>query len=481
MRWIGDLLRWLRDLVRRPVREEPGQEHAHEQDHEHGHEHGPEPAHGPHQHERWPPLPEEFGETTDSPGKSGVYVYVKGELLVGDDDLAAVLALLHELYPEFHWEEERPVPLEGLGISRLPLPAGAPPVPEIVDALGYDERGSSLAVSANHVLAWNSHPKFIPIGPPQALPPNQPPAQGVLQAIAQASPVAGPGPVHVGVLDTGMIPNSLPGNRFAFRDPEDLDVADSNQDGLLDHNAGHGSFVTGVVLQHTVHAMVTIRRLAPRAVPHSGYTSDDGLAMALRDWSQAPAFQQLRVLNLSIGGGTANGAGLLATRRALDLCRQASPDLVVVAGAGNDNTTTPMFPAAYKDVVAVGAIMDTLPEQRACFSNLGWWVDACAPGVRTISAFLPWQAPIAPYPPPPLGCQGVVPLSPAANVNVNFNMVARWQGTSFAAPVVAAWIANRIATGGVSGKQAVDDLKTGAFAGLQPPQPNLGRVVWPPF
>jgi hypothetical protein len=60
-------------------------------------------------------------------------------------------------------------------------------------------------------------------------------------------------------------------------------------------------------------------------------------------------------------------------------------------------------------------------------------------------------------------------------------MVAEWRGTSFAAPVVAAWIANRIATGGVSGKQAVDDLKTGASAGLEPPLPNLGRVVWPPF
>jgi thermitase len=173
------------------------------------------------------------------------------------------------------------------------------------------------------------------------LDPNQPPAQGVLQAIAQASPAAGPGPVHVGALDTGMIPNSLPGSRSAFRNPQDLDVADLDQDGLLDHNAGHGSFVAGVVLQHTVNAMVTIRRLKPRTVPHSGYTTDDRLAQALRDWSQEPGFQQLRVLNLSIGGGTANGAGVPATRRALDLCRQASPDLVVVAGAGNDNTTTP--------------------------------------------------------------------------------------------------------------------------------------------
>jgi hypothetical protein len=444
-------------------------------------DHGPEPQHGPHRHDRWPPLPDEFGETTDSPVKSGVYVYVRGELLVGDDDSAATMELLGELFPDVRWEEIRPVPLDRLGISKWVLPNGAPPVPQLIDALSYDERGSSLAVAPNHVLAWSSHPKFIPIGPPRAANPNQQPAQGVLQEIGRVSPAAGPGPVHVGVLDTGVIRNSLPGNRFAFRDPADVDVPDLNGDGRLDPNAGHGSFVAGVLLQHTVHAVVTIRRLAPRIVPHDGYTSDEGLAEALSDWSRAPGFQQLRVLNLSIGGGTANGAGLLATRSALDLCRRASPDLVIVASAGNDNTTAPTFPAAYKDVVGVAAIMDTMPDLRACFSNLGWWVDACAPGVEVCSAFLPWQGPIAQFPPPPPGCQGVVPVSPAANVNVNFNMAARWQGTSFAAPVVAAWIANRIATGGVSGRQAVDDLRTGAFPGLRPPLPNLGRVVRPPF
>lgn len=49
---------------------------------EDGHDHGYEPTDGSHQHSRWPELPEEFGETTDSLGKSGVYVYVRGELLV---------------------------------------------------------------------------------------------------------------------------------------------------------------------------------------------------------------------------------------------------------------------------------------------------------------------------------------------------------------------------------------------------------------
>jgi Subtilase family len=479
MRWIGDLLRWLRDLMRRPFRQEPGQVHALEQGPHHDHEHGPEPQHGPHPHDREPPLPPEFGETTDSLGKSGVYVYVKGELLIGNQDLREALAHLRRRYPSLQWNAVEPAPIAELETSVVPLPAEAPPVPEIIDALVYDERTSGLSVSPNHVLAWNSHPKFIPVGPPVP-PPNGQAAQAVVQAINQVNPTAAAGPVGVGVLDTGVIRNSLPAARCSFRDPEDVDVLDLDGDGKLDRHAGHGTFVAGVVLHRTLNATVTVRRVEPATAAHDGYTTDKLLAEALRDWRLDAGFKQLRVLNLSISGGTANGAGLSATRDALNLCRQVSPDLVVVAGAGNDNTTAPTYPANFKDVVAVGALHDTTPFRRACFSNLGSWVDACAPGVHVVSTFLQWQQQLAPYPPRPAGCQAAdVPGSTAGNVN--FNMVAEWRGTSFAAPVVAAWIANRIATGGVSGKQAVDDLRTGAFPGLQPPLPNLGRVVWPPF
>jgi Subtilase family len=446
---------------------------------EDGHDHGYEPTDGSHQHSRWPELPEEFGETTDSLGKSGVYVYVRGELLVGNEDRREAEAHLRRLYPTLQWTAEDLAPIAELQTSVMRLPAGAPPVPEVIDTLHYDEETSSLSVSPNHVLAWNSHPKFIPAGPPVQVP-DQQAAQDVLQAIAQVEATAATGPVEVGVLDTGVIRNSLPAARCTFRDPEDVDILDLDGDGKLDRHAGHGTFVAGVVLHRTRNATVTVRRVEPATVAHDGYTTDQRLAEALRDWRQDPGFRQLRVLNLSISGGTANGAGLTLTRNALDLCRQVSPDLVVVAGAGNDNTNVPTHPANFKDVVAVGAIHDTKPFRRACFSNLGSWVDACAPGVHVISAFLQWQQQIAPYPARPPGCQPAdVPGSTTGNVN--FDMVAEWRGTSFAAPVVAAWIANRIATGGVSGKQAVDDLKTGAFAGLEPPLPNLGRVVWPPF
>jgi Subtilase family len=356
-------------------------------------------------------------------------------------------------------------------------------VPEILDAVTYDERGSGLRVSPNHVLAWNSHARWAPCGPPVPVPLNQPTAQQVLQAIAQMAPTAATGPVRVGVLDTGVVPGSLPPARCSFG-PNDGDQADRNNTGMLGLFDGHGTFVAGVVLQHTSQATVTARRVRPRSTPgippYEGYTTDELLAEALNALRKETNFGQLRVLNLSIGGQTHQGAGLPLTETALNACRQAAPDLVVVAGAGNDNTSAPFYPAAFKDVVGVAAIRDTFPDQRTCFSNFGSWVDACAPGLRVVSSFLRWRnKPMEQGPAPLPGCQGQVPAWPAGPVS--FDMVAEWRGTSFAAPVVAAWIANRIATAGVAGAQAVADLKAGGLPGLGQPVPGLGRVVRPPF
>jgi hypothetical protein len=446
---------------------------------------GPEqgPEHGIGHHDREPPLPPVFGETTDTPGSGGVYVYVKGELLVADSDRTALLDLLRVLYPDVNWAAVEQVAIEDFTTSKWLLPEGAPPVPEILDAVTYDDRGSGLKVSPNHVLAWNSHARFAPCGPPVPLPPNQPPAQQVLQAIAQVAPTAATGPVRVGVLDTGVVPGSLPAARCSFG-PNDVDPAAQANLAILAAVAGHGNFVAGVVLQHTRNATVTVRRVQPKSTPgippYEGYTTDELLALALNALRKEANFRQVRVLNLSIGGQTHQGRGLTLTGDALVACRQVSPDLVVVAGAGNDNTSTPFFPAAFKDVVAVAAIRDTVPDQRACFSNFGNWVDACAPGLRVVSSFLRWQnKPIEQGEQPPPGCQGQVPAWPAGPVS--FDTVAEWRGTSFAAPVVAAWIANRIATANVPGAQAVADLKAGGLSGLGPTLPDLGRVVRPPF
>jgi subtilisin family serine protease len=56
---------------------------------------------------------------------------------------------------------------------------------------------------------------------------------------------------------------------------------------------------------------------------------------------------------------------------------------VVIAAAGNEGTSSPHYPAAYSNVLAVAA---TAPgDVRSGFSNYGDWVSLCAPGTNILS------------------------------------------------------------------------------------------------
>lgn len=85
--------------------------------------------------------------------------------------------------------------------------------------------------------------------------------------------------------------------------------------------------------------------------------------------------------------------------------------VLIVAAAGNDNTETPMFPAAYASTVSVCATSEdsgtvplasqnlesyvNIPTQdptrgiyaKTDFSNFGDWVDICAPGTKILSTY----------------------------------------------------------------------------------------------
>ncbi len=56
---------------------------------------------------------------------------------------------------------------------------------------------------------------------------------------------------------------------------------------------------------------------------------------------------------------------------------------LVVASAGNDNTTRKEYPAAFPGVLAVGS--SDINELKSSFSNSGDWVDVCAPGTNILS------------------------------------------------------------------------------------------------
>jgi len=66
-----------------------------------------------------------------------------------------------------------------------------------------------------------------------------------------------------------------------------------------------------------------------------------------------------------------------AERDAVRYC--AANDVLVVVAAGNENSVHPLYPAAYPQVLSVGATIDAA-DNHAYFSNWGTWVSVAAPG-----------------------------------------------------------------------------------------------------
>ena len=86
-----------------------------------------------------------------------------------------------------------------------------------------------------------------------------------------------------------------------------------------------------------------------------------------------------RVINLSLGGGQADGI-----QQAIQYAN--SKGAVVCAAAGNGNAgNTPMYPAAYPQAIAVAAVDSNL--QHMSGGNTGNYIDVSAPGVNIASTW----------------------------------------------------------------------------------------------
>ena len=83
-----------------------------------------------------------------------------------------------------------------------------------------------------------------------------------------------------------------------------------------------------------------------------------------------------RVINMSLGGGASS-----TLESAVNYAWNKG--VVLVAAAGNNNTSDPLYPAFYTNVIAVAATDHN--DAKASFSNYGNWVDVAAPGVSILS------------------------------------------------------------------------------------------------
>lgn len=142
-------------------------------------------------------------------------------------------------------------------------------------------------------------------------------------------------------------------------------------------------------------------------------------AAGLQNASGETALQPAHIINMSLGGGGSNST----FQNAITSARNSG--VVIIAAAGNENSSTPSFPAAYSGVVSVSAV--DVDGRRAPYSNFHASVDIAAPG-GDVSADRNGDG----Y------ADGVLSSKPDDSSNpTNFESYSFYQGTSMAAPHVA--------------------------------------------
>ncbi|GAB2703159.1 S8 family peptidase [Paenibacillus thermoaerophilus] len=157
------------------------------------------------------------------------------------------------------------------------------------------------------------------------------------------------------------------------------------QNNVPEDDVGHGSHVAGVISALTnnsqgVAGMSWTNPIIPvKVLDSSGAGSTYAVAQGII-WATDNG---ARVINLSLGNYADAQFLHDAIKYAFDR------DVVLVAAMGNDNTSRPSYPAAYPEVLAVGATDSN--KARASFSNYGSHIGVTAPGVSIASTYLRGQ------------------------------------------------------------------------------------------
>ncbi|MDR9450480.1 MAG: S8 family serine peptidase, partial [Acidimicrobiia bacterium] len=236
-----------------------------------------------------------------------------------------------------------------------------------------------------------------------------------------------------GVAEDNKICEALAPKNLVF-DESTIEIPDADHAGYLDPVAGHGTFIAGIIEQLTPGCKIEVHKI----LESYGDGDEVEVGKKLLELASRGAENEHLIVNLSFGGYSSTGMGALAET----IAELHHTGATIVASAGNDGTSIPMYPAAIPNVVAVGALdHEGAP---APFSNYGPWVRACTLGVEIVSTFFTFN--------------GKHPVQGEVRVD-EFEGWAVWSGTSFAAPRVVAKLAGMIqAKPDLSGHDAVKEL-----------------------
>jgi len=189
--------------------------------------------------------------------------------------------------------------------------------------------------------------------------------------------------IKVAVIDTGidythpdLVTNYAGGKDYIFNDNNPMD------------DQGHGTHVAGTVAaaisnptgnpaadEGVVGVAPNALLLAYKVCDVNGQCNDAAIAEAI----QQSIVDGAKVISMSFGGPDFSQTMYDAVQDAW------AAGLVIVGGAGNNSSTALFYPAAFANVISVGAFDED--HRRASFSNYGDWVDISAPGNVIMSAY----------------------------------------------------------------------------------------------
>ncbi len=169
------------------------------------------------------------------------------------------------------------------------------------------------------------------------------------------------------------------------RDPDATDPGDRPTN--PERSTFHGTRIAGIIAAESdnnlgVAGITWSTKLLPvRAFGRSGVATDFDLSEAIRYAAGLPNVSEIvptnpaNVINLSL----ARSPGSPIPQCVEDAIRDAyNAGVTMVAAAGNNATSDMVFPAAFEEVISVGAINRS--GDLASYSNFGPWIDLVAPG-----------------------------------------------------------------------------------------------------
>ncbi|MBX3102302.1 MAG: S8 family serine peptidase [Bacteroidetes bacterium] len=218
--------------------------------------------------------------------------------------------------------------------------------------------------------------------------------------------------VKVGVVDDAVrtTHQDLSGNLLTGWDIADNDNNPNPPSSATSSSFSHGTHCAGIVSARTNNGVgIAAIGYNVKIIPvKASYSSSDGKSIHA-GYQGVQKAVELGANIISMSWGSSQYSATHQT--VMNAAHNAG--VMLVGAAGNESVSTPLYPAAYNNVIAVAATAQS--DAKASFSNYGSWVDISSPGVSIYST--------------------------VAGANGSNNSYQSYNGTSMATPLVAGLLA----------------------------------------